>query len=504
MIREATEKLFARAYAAHQAGRPADAERLYRNVLRSNPRDSDARNLLGLLFLQQERFAESANEIRRALELRPDNPESLYNLGSALLGDGDPEGAVSCFRKVCEITESNVAAMQALSAALNDAAVKCSDPQESLRLHSEALECDPTNERAAINLGILQEQIGDFPGAAISFSKAIDAKPDFADAHFHLAHLKEHQSSDTDIAGMTALFQRSEGAEQALLAHGIAKALEKRKRYSEEFQWLNKAHAIKRNFEVYDREREERHFASLKNSTSADFPPGDRGSEFVFIVGMPRSGTTLAEQILASHPDIRGAGEVMAVADLTASAGTSDDELARLFVMAAERITADARDERLHVETTPANFQNLAKIALLFPAARIVHCVRDPLDTCLSIFQHPLSAAHAYAHDLEDLGNYYLEYQDLMRHWQDTIPNPVFELRYESVVTDLEVTVRKLLRFCQAEFDERCLRFHETRRRVRTPSASQVRQPIYASSIGRWRRYESELAPLRAILERPG
>lgn len=499
-----SEILFAEAYAAHQARRTAEAEHLYKQVLHLDPRDSDAHNLLGLLFLQQNRFAESAAQIRAALELSPDNTESLYNLGAALLGDGDPEGAVRCFRKVCAASDSNNAAMRALSAALNDVAVLCTDPQESMRLHLEALDCDPANARAALNLGILQEQTGDFSSAATSLGRAIRAQPDFADAHFHLAHLKEHRSSDIDIANMVALFEKSAQADKALLAHGIAKALEKLERYDEEFEWLGKAHAIKRTFELYDQGAEERLFTRLKNSTATDFPPGDRGSEFVFIVGMPRSGTTLAEQILASHPDIRGAGEVMAVADLTVTPTTTNDELTRLAALAADRIATDTNDASLHIETTPANFRHLGKIALLFPAAKIVHCVRNPMDTCLSIFQHPLSAAHAYAHDLESLGRYYLEYRKLMNHWQGTIPNQVFELRYESVVMNLEATVRELLMFCEVAFDKRCLHFHETQRQVRTPSASQVREPIYSSSVGRWRRYESELTPLRAILEESG
>jgi hypothetical protein len=148
------------------------------------------------------------------------------------------------------------------------------------------------------------------------------------------------------------------------------------------------------------------------------------------------------------------------------------------------------------VETTPANFLHLGKIALLFPEARVVHCRRDPMDTCLSIYQHPLSAAHAYAHDLETLGNYYREYELLMQHWDLVVPNPILNLQYESLVSDFETTVRTLVEFCGADFEEQCLRFHETRRQVKTPSASQVRQLIYQSSVGRWRRYERELEPL--------
>jgi hypothetical protein len=193
---------------------------------------------------------------------------------------------------------------------------------------------------------------------------------------------------------------------------------------------------------------------------------------------------------------------VIAVADLNVSPSTQPRKLLRFAAKATSTITAKSGGERITVETTPANFLHLGKIALLFPKATIVHCVRDPMDTCLSIYQHPLSAAHAYAHDLETLGNYYREYELLMQHWNQVLPNRVLNLQYESLVSDFEPTVRALVEFCGADFEEQCLRFHETRRQIKTPSASQVRQPIYQSSVGRWRRYEQELEPLRNALTR--
>lgn len=500
MSRQALENLIAQAYEAHRAGRHDDAERFYKRVLRRDPGDSEARNLLGLLFLQQQRFAEAAQEIRRALAHRPGNPESLYNLGAALLGSGDPNEAARLFRKVISGDPGNEAARQALSVALNDSGTLCNSPGEAMKLHAEALDVNPSNAQAAINLGILQEQTGDPASAATSFQQAIKSKLDFVDAHFHLAHLKEHPSSNDDISAMVELYSKSEDPLRALLAHGIAKALEKQQRYAEEFEWLTKAHKLKQSLEPYDEDRTIEFFRALQTKTSNDFAAGNRGKELVFIVGMPRSGTTLAEQILASHPEIHGAGEVMALRDIVVSPQTPAGELTKLASIVDARIKATATDASLFVETTPANFLLLGKIALLFPSAKIVHCVRDPLDTCLSIYQHPLSESHAYAHDLERLGRYYLLYQNLMKHWHRVLPNPIFDFKYESVVGNLDASVRHLLAFCGMEFDPRCLSFHETKRQIRTPSASQVRTPIYTSSLGRWQRYADGLKPLRNIL----
>ncbi len=500
LSKRSADRILAEAYAAHQSGRHHDAERLYQKVLRSNPRDAEARNLLGLLYLHRQRFDESARQIRRALAVSPGNPQSHYNLGAALMGSGDTQAAIAAFRKACTIDPGNKAARGALSLALNDAGASCADPQDAMDHYREALKVDAGNAHAAINLGNLQEQTADFEAAEVSFRMAIAAQPDFADAHFQLAHLKQHQSDEADIKAMIALFGAAADKDKALLAHGIAKALEKLERYDEEFEWLSKAHAIKQRLEPFDEQRSRRQFAALRSIAASDLPAGSRGEDLVFVVGMPRSGTTLAEQILASHPAIHGAGEVMSVADLAVSPALATEELENMAQTAAKRIRSNSPCATLAVETTPENFLHLGKIALLFPRAKIVHCIRDPLDTCLSIYQHPLTSSHAYAHDLATLGRYYLEYRQLMSHWQAVIPNPVFDLHYESVVRDLEATVRELLEFCDVAFDPACLEFHQTHRQVKTPSAGQVRQPIYSSSIGRWRRYARELQPLRDVI----
>ena len=152
-------------------------------------------------------------------------------------------------------------------------------------------------------------------------------------------------------------------------------------------------------------------------------------------------------------------------------------------------------------DTTPMNFPLVGLIAAMLPHARLVHCVRDPMDTCVSIFQQPLSGSHAYANDLADLGGFYRLYKELMAHWYSVLPGRIYNLDYEALVNDSETGIRKLLDYCGLPFHADCLSFHKTKRQVRSPSASLVRQPVYTGSIGRWKRYESRLAPLKAILK---
>ncbi len=510
MTSNSADRILQEAYAAHQSSQPELAERLYKKLLRLAPRDSDGRNLLGLLYIELERFDEAAQQIRRAMTVRPGDPHSHYNLGAALMGVDAPSEAAENFAKALAIDPSNNQTRNALSAALNTAGAHAAGSgqiQEALQYYAAAIEHDPDNAKAILNRGNLQEQFGDFDDAANSFKAAIAAHPEFADAHFQLAHLKQHVSTQDEIDAMSALFDNGvlERKDNATLAYGIAKANEKLQRYADEFRWLMKAHNIKRSLEPFDSEATTSRFWSLKDTFTTDsIAKGnfDGGANLIFIVGMPRSGTSLAEQILASHSEIYGAGEVIAVADLNVNPSTTPSKFQLLAGKVASTIAARAGEEKFNVETTPANFLHLGKIALLFPKATIVHCVRDPMDTCLSIYQHPLSAAHAYAHDLVTLGNYYREYELLMQHWDQVLPNPILNLQYESLVSDFEPTVRSLVEFCGADFEEQCLRFHETRRQIKTPSASQVRQPIYQSSVGRWRRYEKELTPLRRALTR--
>jgi hypothetical protein len=233
---------------------------------------------------------------------------------------------------------------------------------------------------------------------------------------------------------------------------------------------------------------------------------------------MPRSGTTLVEQILASHPEGAGAGELPDVIGMATGlprvlgvpeaypecvADLDRAALDRLAEGYLKRVQGRFPDARRVVDKMPQNFLHLGLIALLFPKARVVHCVRDPLDTCLSCYTTAFAVPHDYARDLGHLGRYYRAYARLMQHWRrvfEALDRPLLELPYEDVVADLEGRTRTLLAFVGLPWDERCLRFHETRRDVGTASYDQVRRPIYNTSIGRWKRFERHLGPLKAAL----
>jgi len=541
------DRYLADAYAAHQQGDLVRAADLYSRVLEAHPDDPDALNLLGLVQLQRERPRDAVPFLRRADHAAPGNPETAYNLGLALMAIddlrsarhsfqasyklapdnpeplvaaanlarslGDRESASTEYREALGIDANHQGAKTGLSLICNEAGIDANDhrePDRALQFFHEAVELNDQYAEAWLNLGILEEQLGRLDEAAASLKTAMRLDKNLVGAHFHLAHLKQHQSSKNDIDAMSALFERGdvESKDRVRLAFGIAKAHEKLAEYDAEFDWLERGHRLQERAAGFDEQKDAQLFDELRSTYGSDvFSQFENraGEGLVFVVGMPRSGTSLAEQILASHSDIHGAGELLAIANSSISPDSDEHTRGNAGLEIEQRIQRSAGDAALAVETTPSNFLHLGRIGLLFPAARIVYCTRDPRDTCVSIYQQPLSVAHGYAHDLGKLGRYYRRVQSLMDHWTTVMPNPLFELRYEDIVETFESTVRELIEFCGVEFEDSCLHFHETSRQVRTPSASQVRQPIYASSVGRWKRYDNRLAMLlEALAESSG
>jgi tetratricopeptide (TPR) repeat protein len=524
------DQLLNRAYRAHNEGRIAEAESAYRALLHVAPDDVDGNNLLGLLYLQTRRPGEAIPRIERAIAAKSDDAQAHYNLGLARRETGKLEDAARSFAHATEIEPGNPEAYNALgnvlrslnrsddaadayqaalaidsshgharnglSDTLNDAAVAHNldgRVDDALAGFHAALDYNPGNAEALINLGILLEQTGDAENAAKVFKKAIAAKPDFIDAHYQLAHLRDHASTPDEIAQMKSLSNSLPKSDKklALLSYALGKAYEKNGEYASEFRWLEEAHRIMASHVRFDVSRAAQFVARRIEA----FPAGEKGLEHgtaanepmrIFIVGMPRSGTTLTEQILASHPNVTAIGEQTLFGEN--QDGVPNDALRRY-----ERIGSNAA---AIVDSTPTNFLHIGVIATTYPTARFVHCTRDPLDTCCSIYQHPLSDAHSYAHTLRDLGAYYRLYERIMTHWHTLLPGRIHDIAYERTVAEPEASVRALLAHCELPFDETCLRFYETRRTIKTPSASQVRKPLYSSSVGRWRRYEEQLQPL--------
>ena len=384
-----------------------------------------------------------------------------------------------------------------------------------------ALELDPDNASLHTHMGRFSVNCGEAGRAADHYRQAIALEPHCGDAYYGLALLRG-QIETEDIARMEIAFKSTEISdhERMLVGFSLGKIFDDLRQFDKAFGFTREANELQRKSSSYsiDEQREifRRHREGLnrqfleqcRNHAVSDNAP-------ILVVGMPRSGTTLVEQILASHPLVHGAGEVEhvrllveRVRKLTGKpfpqniSEIAPEILRDLCQVYVGNLRAHAEEARHVTDKLPHNFLRIGLFAALLPNAKIIECHRNPLDNCLSIFQHYFAAEHGYASDLHDLGRYYGLYEDMMDYWQQLVPGHIHRVNYEQLVGDFEVQVRKLLEYCELPFHVDCLSFHRSRRVVSTPSASQVREPIYSNAIGRSKNYKNHLQRLSAALAR--
>ena len=447
---------------------------------------------------------------RRAIELDPRLPEGHLHLGNALLAINEMHAAEAAYRAGLEVAPQH-AALHTAHAMAERALGRVDDAAASVR-RSLAIRPDAADTVAL--LGSLAIDRGRFEEAERLLKKALALSPGLPEALTGLTVVRK--MSAADAAWRHAAERTLSGglpvAHAIGLHHALGKYCDDIGEFDAAFEYHRRGHELARRSRApYDRAattaRVNRTLAMFDRSALEALRRAGLSSERpVFLFGMPRSGTTLAEQILASHPQVHGAGEVLfwqfaADAELASPPQqrlATIGALGRQYVASFEALpTAAVRV----IDKLPSNFKNLGLIHAALPAARFIHLERDPLDTCLSIYFQGFSAAHAYASDLTDLAHYYREYRRLMAHWRATLPpDLLLEVRYESLVDDPEQWARRMLAHLGLSWDPRCLEFHLTDRPVLTASSWQVRQPIGKGSIGRWRHYARHLEPLRAAL----
>jgi tetratricopeptide (TPR) repeat protein len=482
-------------------GDTARAITSFRRASELDPADAEAAGNLGRACLTLGRLDDAAPAFLQVTRLRPDNAGGHANLGMCLLDNSRFQAAEAAFRRALQCDPMTVEAHIGLAlGALAD-----HDYEAALESCGRALAINPQSVEALTNRGVTQEHLGRLEEAAASFRAALHINPTYGEAHRNLGTVTTYQSDDPHIAIMAAALDdpATTAINRLHLNSALAKAYEDIGEFDKAFVYLKACNSLRRDTVSYatvDRDAQvDDIIATFTPALISRFHGAGCESELpVFIVGMPRSGSSLVEQILASHPQIHGAGERRDMgriaATLTSFGDASPDDLKTLGKTYVDAIRHHGA-VRI-IDKAPGNFERLGLIHLILPRARIIHCHRDPVDTCLSCFKTLFQEGNGYSYDLTELGHYYRSYERLMDHWRAVLPETILDVRYEDVVDDLETMARRLIDFCGLPWDDACLSFHETERPVHTASVAQVRQPIYKTSMGRWRRYERHLGDL--------
>jgi len=494
-----------------------EAEPYFRQALKLKSDFAEAHNGLGSALYTRGRFDEALDSFQAALRCNPDYAQACHNLGRVYFEKDRLEDAETYLRKTIDLKPDYAQARLYLARVFT----QLNNFEPALEIYEGFLASNPKLDKAWVGKVDVLDRMGrtqDAYGIVRDF--AVEGPPPRGMVHLYANMAsKEHRQAEVaaEIEDMLAQSGQSD-EEERRLRFTLGKLYDELGRFDEAFIHYEAGNRLRpAPFDLAEtRGRIDRIIEFFSAERLAELPRADNRSELpVFIVGLPRSGTSLVEQILSCHRDVHAAGELRDIGRLASSFGLTfqkeDDGADSPPGLDRESLTAAASRhlEKLRkqggnatrlTDKMPYNYRNLGLIALLFPRARVIHCLRDPIDTCLSCYFQNFSTGSFFSFDLGHAGLYYRQYERLVAHWRKVLDRPMLEVRYEEHVAEPERICREMLNFLGLEWDPACLRFHESRRFTNTASREQVRKPIYTSSSGRWQNYERHLEPLKEAL----
>ena len=498
----------------------APAERIIRAYLLRHGNHPEAMRLLAKIGMAHDVLDDAETLLEAVVTLAPDHAPARYDYARCLVARHKYVEARGQLAHLLAI-DSNHSDYRSLAATT---AVGLGEHDRAITLYREMLAKAPDAPDVNLWLGHALKTIGQLPEAIDAYRAAAAARPDFGDAYWSLANLKTYRFTDDEIARMRAEEAVPPAAteDRIHLCFAIAKALEDRDEAAESWLYYDRGNALKRAESRYRADVLETNTAKQIAVCTPDFFAhragwGDPSPDPIFILGLPRSGSTLLEQILASHSQVEGTQELPDIQRIVQELQGRDPDLddprypAVLADMAeadfralGERYLADTRvyrTDRPHfIDKMPNNFRHVGLIHLMLPHARIIDARREPMSCCFSNLKQLFANGQEFSYDIEDIARYYRTYLDLMQHWDAALPGRVLRVHHEDVVADLEGSVRRILDHIGLAFEPACVDFHKSKRSVRTPSSEQVRQPIFRDGLDQWKKYESQLAPLREAL----
>lgn len=503
----------------HRNGNYREAEGIYREILKEDPENVSALRLLAILAMKVEHYRDAVVFLQQAVKLAPDFRGAWIDLGHAQTELYELDAAIETLQHAIALDPSSHSGYIGLANAL----ARSSRTAEAVQAYENAIARRPDLAGSWLGLGNVLKTLGRQQEAIAAYRKGIEIQPAFAELYWSLSNLKTFRFETHEVEAMQAqLAQPDLGGDATVhFCFALGKATEDAGDYAAAFAYYERGNRLRRMQEHYDPVQTEVIGERIREIFSKEFIAahaghGYRGVRPIFIVGLPRSGSTLLEQILASHPQVEAThelpegGRLIKYIDKRCFDRDRYPEAAQtfpaeFFAELGRRYDDETKRYRsgapYFVDKMPNNFANLGLLATILPDALIIDARRDPMDTCLSCFKQLFARGQSFTYDLDELGCYYLEYRRMMDHWHNVLPGRILDVRYEDVVNNFESEVARILAFCLLPPDGACLKFHETQRPVRTASSEQVRLPIYRDALGYWERFDGFLNPLKDVLE---
>jgi tetratricopeptide (TPR) repeat protein len=504
--------------ALNDLGKHEQAITSYTKALQIKPDYAEVQNNLGIALSDLQKHEEAIASYTKALQIKPDYAEAHNNLGNTLNNLGKHEQAIASLTKALQIKPDYAEAHNNLGNVLKE----LGKHEEAIASYSKALQLKPDYAKAHNNLGNVLKVVGKHEEAIASLTKALQIKPDYAEAQRVLGTIKTYKTNDPQIARMLDLVADPSISENEKMHLGFAlgKAFDDIGDAERAFRYFLEGNHLRKKELGYNIDSDKRLFSLIKSTFATDKlptleeiqPVTGYKKQPIFIVGMPRSGTTLVEQILASHSQIYGAGELIFLNKIVKpvlrnikkphfNKLTINTIISVLNSYLAKLDNLGDGEPRI-TDKMPLNFRWIGFILTAMPEAKVINLQRDPVATCWSVFKQGFSSkGNGYAYDLVDVAEYYKLYIDLMDFWRGRFPNQFYDLDYESLTENQEEETRKLIKYCALDWEDQCLEFHKTKRAVNTASSFQVRQAMYKGSSEAWRKYEAHIQPMLQALK---
>ena len=505
-------------------GKLGKAERIVRDLLKKYPTDVSAIRVLADIGFQIGHLKDASHLLERCLELAPDFHAARHSYALVLIRLQKPEAALREAEKLLILEPNNPNFLTLKGSIL----VRIGDQSGALEIYEKVLKNYPNQARAQMSYGHTLKTVGRLDESIEAYKKCIRLSPEVGEAYWSLANLKTFHFSDKDIENMRkqVTAEGGDADDQSHLAFALGKALEDRGGYDESFKFYKRGNGIRRiehrhnpKVNVMESVRQVRAMPGTFFEQRKGW--GCQAPDPIFIVGLPRAGSTLLEQILASHSQVEGTSELQDIIAISRKLGAKSrenpsgkypeclaemkpEQFRELGESYLETTRIQCSDTPFFIDKMPNNFRHIGLIHLILPNSKIIDARRHPMGGCFSGFKQLFARGQTFTYGLEDIGKYYRDYVRLMDHWDAALPDRVHRVQYEEMVADTETQIRALLDYCGLDFEEQCLRFYESKATSTTASAAQVRQPVYTSSIERWRDYEQQLSPLAEKLREGG